>query len=96
MAALGNFERPILHGLCFYGITARAVYEKFCNGEVQNFKKISARFTSHVFPGETLVIKMYKTGPGSLYVEARTKERGKVVLMGMASYTETPSPKLWF
>lgn len=94
MAAMGNFERPILHGLCFYGISARGVYEKFCNGDVKNFKKFSARFTSHVFPGETLIVKMFKTGPGSLYVEARTKERGKVVLMGLANYVETPSPKL--
>lgn len=93
MAAMGNFERPILHGLCFYGISARAVYEKFCKGDVKNFKKFSARFTSHVFPGETLIIKMYKTGPGTLYVEARTKERGKVVLVGLANYNDA-TPKL--
>lgn len=30
MAALGNFDRPIIHGLCTYGFSARAVYEKFC------------------------------------------------------------------
>ncbi len=90
MAAMGNFERPILHGLCFYGISARAVYEKFCNGEVENFKKLSARFTSHVFPGETLRIQMFKMDGTTVYVQATTKERGKVVLMGIAEVKPTP------
>ena len=84
MAAMGNFKRPILHGLCFYGVSARAVYESFCGGNVENFKSISSRFTSHVFPGETLIVNMYKTDGTTVKIQATTKERGKVVLMGTA------------
>jgi len=32
MAAMGGFEKPILHGLCTYGVTAKTVYEKYFNG----------------------------------------------------------------
>ena len=56
MSAVGGFKVPILHGLCTFGITAKAVYEKFHKEDPQLLKKISARFTGHVFPGETLIV----------------------------------------
>ena len=94
MAKPGGFPRPILHGLCFYGISARAVYERFCEGKVQNFRSISARFTSHVYPGETLVVKMYKLEGGRIAIETTTKERGKVVLKAVAEVEINPDAKL--
>jgi peroxisomal enoyl-CoA hydratase 2 len=51
-----GFEKPILHGLCTYGFTARAIFEKYGEGNPMNIKKYAGRFTSHVFPGETLII----------------------------------------
>jgi len=62
MAALGGFEKPILHGLCTYGISARLIYEKFAKPDPSRIKMINARFTSHVFPGETLIVESYKEG----------------------------------
>ncbi len=56
MAALGGFDRPILHGLCTYGITARILTEKLLGDKVEIFGEITGRFTSHVFPGETLEV----------------------------------------
>ena len=58
MAQMGNFEKPILHGLCFYGICAKQILKKFGNNRTENFKEICARFTSFVFPGETLAINV--------------------------------------
>eukprot|EP00335_Anophryoides_haemophila_P000167 CAMPEP_0204821216 /NCGR_PEP_ID=MMETSP1018-20131115/5153_1 /ASSEMBLY_ACC=CAM_ASM_000518 /TAXON_ID=46462 /ORGANISM="Anophryoides haemophila, Strain AH6" /LENGTH=68 /DNA_ID=CAMNT_0051922923 /DNA_START=555 /DNA_END=761 /DNA_ORIENTATION=- len=60
MAAMGGFDQPILHGMNFYAIAAKAVIKKFCDGDDQLLQSISARFTSHVFPGETVVYKMWK------------------------------------
>ena len=61
MAAMGGFDKPILHGLCSYGIATRLVYDKYCNNDPTLIKSVSARFTSHVFPGETLKIKAIAT-----------------------------------
>lgn len=81
MAALGGFKAPILHGLCTYGISAKAIYEKYCPGQPEEIKVMNARFTSHVFPGETLLVETYQEGK-FIHFETRTKERGKVVAMG--------------
>jgi acyl dehydratase len=81
MSEMGGFKVPILHGLCTYGFTARAVYEKWHAEDPQLLKKISGRFTSHVFPGETLVVNTWKEG-NKIVFETSTKERGKVVLKG--------------
>ena len=54
---LSTFERPIMHGLCTYGFTARAISDLY---EQAMLKRISGRFTSHVFPGETLRVKTWE------------------------------------
>ena len=86
-STLGGFERPILHGLCFYGFTSRMVYDKFGNNDPSTIKKVSARFTSHVYPGESLIVDMWKDSKGGkIYYEARTKERNLVVLKGIMEF----------
>lgn len=59
MAAMGNFPKPILHGLCTYAISGKLLLEKICDNEINMFKNLSGRFTSHVFPGETLVVSVW-------------------------------------
>lgn len=84
---LGGYKKPIMHGLCFYGITARVIYDKYCNKNPLQLKKLAARFTSHVFPGETFIISFWKEGKIIIF-ESKTKERGKVVLVGYAKLRE--------
>jgi acyl dehydratase len=82
MSAMGGFEKPILHGLCFFGMTAKAAYEAFCEDSLDNMLSYKARFTSHVIPGETLAIKFWKSGKNSLIVSVSTVERKLQVLQG--------------
>lgn len=89
MAALGGFEKPIIHGLCSSGFTARMVYDKYCNGDPQNLTKFSTRFLSHVFPGETYIVEIWKDG-NTLIFQTKTKERGKVAVKGFAELREQP------
>lgn len=82
-ATLAGFDRPILHGLCTYGIVAKAVVESALRGEPQRVGSYSARFTGHVFPGETLVTRIWEEDD-RLLVETETKERGTKVLSNAA------------
>ncbi|MFM7870596.1 MAG: MaoC/PaaZ C-terminal domain-containing protein, partial [Actinomycetota bacterium] len=63
-AALGGFDRPILHGLCTYGFTGRALLKALCNDDVSKFRHIEGRFSSPVLPGDALTVKMWTTAPG--------------------------------
>jgi acyl dehydratase len=60
---MGGFDRPILHGLCTYGFTGRALLHTLCGGEASNFHHIEGRFTSPVVPGEALTISMWDVSP---------------------------------
>ena len=63
-AAIGGFDRPILHGLCSYGFTGRALLGALCNNDVTKFKHIEGRFSSPVMPGDTLTVRMWNVGAG--------------------------------
>jgi acyl dehydratase len=63
-AARGGFERPILHGLCTYGVTGRALLHTLCGSDPARFKSMSGRFTSPVFPGDTLTVSIWLLGDG--------------------------------
>ena len=78
-AAFAGFDRPILHGLCTYGIVAKAAVDHAVPagpGAVQSFR---ARFSGVVYPGETLVTKIWDEAD-QLIVSAAAKERDTTVL----------------
>lgn len=63
-AAIGGFDRPILHGLCSYGFTGRALLHSLCDGDPAAFKHIEARFAAPVMPGDALTVRMWSVGDG--------------------------------
>lgn len=63
-AAMGGFDRPILHGLCTYGFTGRALLHTLCGSDSARFKHIEGRFASPVIPGEALTISMWIVSDG--------------------------------
>lgn len=79
-ARLAGFDRPILHGLCSYGMTLKAVVDTVLGGEVSRVTSYRTRFAGVVFPGETLRIRMWEQGGGRLQVTAAAVERDAPVL----------------
>ncbi|GIU88886.1 MAG: 3-alpha,7-alpha,12-alpha-trihydroxy-5-beta-cholest-24-enoyl-CoA hydratase [Acidimicrobiia bacterium] len=79
MARLGGFDTPILHGLCSYGIVAKAVVDHALDGDVTRVAGFAARFGGVAYPGETLVTKMWRTDRG-IVVHTDCKERGTKVV----------------
>ncbi|MGI5399396.1 MaoC/PaaZ C-terminal domain-containing protein [Streptomyces sp. CA-135486] len=61
-AARAGFDRPILHGLCSYGMTLKAVVDTVLGGDVGRVRSYTTRFAGVVFPGETLRIRMWQLG----------------------------------
>lgn len=78
-AMFAGFERPILHGLCTYGIALKAVVGAGLDGDSTGVRAYSARFSGIVYPGETVVTTGWKTSDGILF-SAVTAERGEPVL----------------
>jgi acyl dehydratase len=60
----GGFDRPILHGLCTYGFTGRALLHTLCDSDPGRFQHLEGRFTAPVFPGEALTVAMWELGEG--------------------------------
>lgn len=79
MAALGNFETPILHGLATYGFAARAVLKHFCDNDPSRFKSMKARFSREVYPGNTLITEMWEEG-NTILCQVKAKDRDVTVL----------------
>lgn len=77
-AAMGGFDRPILHGLCTYGFTGRALLHALCDSDPSRFTSVEGRFSSPVLPGEALTVKMWSDRDGSLY--QTYGEDGRVVI----------------
>lgn len=79
VAKMAGFDRPILHGLCTYGFCCRAVLRTYADYDPTRIKAFDVRFSSPVFPGETIVTRMWKDGPVVSF-EAKVAERDVTVI----------------
>ena len=75
---VGGFPTPILHGLCFFGISGKHIYQKY-----GPFKNIKVRFAGTVLPGETLVTEMWKEGNKVIF-QTKVKERNAMAITSAA------------
>jgi len=63
-AAGAGFDRPILHGLCTYGVVCKALVDHLLNGDVTRVASFGTRFAGILFPGETLRVRAWQTEEG--------------------------------
>ncbi len=78
-AKKAGFAKPILHGLCSYGYMCRAALEELCGKDVTKFKEFNVRFSSVVFPGDTLTVKGWSTADKNLFILVAETENGVVL-----------------
>src|SRR5271154_5942828 len=76
---VGGFPVPILHGLCFFGISGKHIYQKY-----GAYKNIKVRFAGTVIPGETLVTEMWKEGNKVIF-QVKVKERNAIAITSAAA-----------
>lgn len=79
VAQQAGFERPILHGLCTFGTAGHALLRTLCDYDPARLTAMRARFSSPVFPGETIRTEMWRDN-GNIVFRARVAERDVVVL----------------
>jgi len=79
MARKAGFDRPILHGQCTLGMATRAILRSCCEQQPRRLRSVQARFSSPVYPGETLTTEIWRDGP-IISFRSLIAERAVVVL----------------
>lgn len=80
-AAIGGFDKPILHGLCTLGFSARHILLRFGDNNPSYFKSIKARFVKPFIPGASLKTLMWREG-NRIYFETREAQTEEKVVSG--------------
>jgi acyl dehydratase len=86
-AKLGGFDRPILHGLCTYGFTGRALLHSLCGGDPARFRSMEGRFSAPVYPGDELTVSMWETGDGEAVFTTTAHTGATVIDAGRVTYS---------
>lgn len=87
VATGAGFDGPILHGLATYGVIGRALLAARCDNDPVRLKRIDGRFSSPVYPGETIETSIWDEDGGKLAFRARVTQRDKIVFNN--GYAET-------
>lgn len=84
-AATAGFDKPILHGLCTFGFTGRALLHSLCGSDPERFTTMSGRFSLPVMPGQDLTVSIWETGDGHALFRTST-DSGVVLDAGEFSF----------
>jgi acyl dehydratase len=82
-AKMAGFEKPIIHGLCSYGIACKAVVDDALDGDVTRVARYKARFADVAFPGETYRT-CYWREDDTILLQVEAAERGAVIISNAA------------
>ncbi|HEX3335166.1 MAG TPA: MaoC/PaaZ C-terminal domain-containing protein [Jatrophihabitans sp.] len=81
-AATAGFPAPILHGLCTYGMVAKAVVDELLEGDATRVGGFGVRFAGVVFPGETLRTAVWRESGRFVLATTVDERAGAAALSG--------------
>ncbi|MFE9247751.1 MaoC/PaaZ C-terminal domain-containing protein [Streptomyces sp. NPDC007088] len=76
-AARAGFGRPVLQGLCTYGMTLRSLVDTLLAGRPERVRRYAARFTGVVYPGDHLSVRMWRDAGAGALTETGTGARAE-------------------
>lgn len=80
-ASRAGFDRPILHGLCTYGFTGRALLQELRGGDPARVRRMCGRFVAPVLPGDELTVEIWRSEAGEAVYRTAVGD-GRVVIDG--------------
>ena len=80
VATQAGFAQPILHGLASYGVAGWSLANLLCGGDAARITRLDLRFTSPVYPGETLRTEVWRLESGGAAFRVRVPARDVTVL----------------
>jgi len=78
-AKMAGFDKPIIHGLCSFGVTCKAIVDEVLGGDVAKVARYQARFAGVGFPGETYEISYWKEGK-QILINVKSVERDAPII----------------
>jgi acyl dehydratase len=82
-AKLGGFDKPIIHGLCSYGVACKAIVDTVLGGDVTRVARYQARFAGVGFPGETYETSWWRED-GKILFQTKSVERNAPIISNAA------------
>jgi acyl dehydratase len=86
-AKMGGFDRPILHGLCTFGFTGRALLHSLAGSDDTRFTGMEARFARPVLPGDALTVKVWRSEDGAAVYTTENQDGEIKISEGRCTYT---------
>lgn len=96
-AKMAGFEKPIMHGLCTYGYSCRALMKSLTPGAPEKVRRLKCRFSKTLVPGDPITIQIWKTAEGSaLWKTINAKTGEEVITNGIFEFGDIPKNDIRF
>ena len=79
-ARAAGFPRPIFHGMATFGLVAYGLSKLLCQADPLRVKAMRGRFSAPVFPGECIMLEVWRLESGLAHFVAKASTDGRVVL----------------
>ena len=86
IAAAAGFARPILHGLCSYGIAGCALLRTVCNHDETRMGALSVRFSAPAFPGDTIRTRIWREDGRALFTCHALERDVQIITNGIMEF----------